>query len=80
MYESALNYMFEDYEYTQYNITNLRRGVNLFQINKRKSKKLINDSIKKLEENMIPENDKSFYELHKTEILDIVKKAKEIIK
>ena len=80
MYESALNYMFEDYEYTQYNITNLRRGVNLFQINKRKSKKLINDSIKKLEENMIPENDKSFYELYKTEILDIVKKAKEIIK
>ena len=72
--------MFEDYEYTQYNITNLRRGVNLFQINKRKSKKLINDSIKKLEENMIPENDKSFYELYKTEILDIVKKAKEIIK
>ena len=35
MYESALNYMFEDYEYTQYNITNLRRGVNLFQINKK---------------------------------------------
>lgn len=79
MFELALNYMFEDYEYTQYNITNIRRGVNLFQINKRKSKKLIEETTKKLDENMIPENDKSFYQLHKTEIIDIIKKAKEII-
>ena len=60
-FENAIRYMYEEYMYVQYNYTILEKGINLYYVDKKESKKVLKNAIKKLKNTNIPENEIDLY-------------------
>lgn len=71
-YEESMEYVDKDFSYTRYYIVNLLKGINLREIDIKMGTKIINNSIDKLNEKLVPDHDLIEYKKFKNEINKII--------